>query len=393
MNTSQIEAQFLSLFERVRINPPRDPIAAERGRRQFLKRVEALRPSRAFIILPRWSARRPAWAIASVLLASALLLSGIGVARAASGALPNQALYSVKTALEDLQIALSADDATEAYLLLQFSQRRIDEITELIRQRQFEQIAIPTGHYQNELSQLSAIIAGLMETDEPRAEQLSALFTEKLIEYERTLSLLLQTLTPVESRDVEMALRFSAETLASSAISDGGQITEIEPNHGAQGQTLTLEINGEGTRFSSSSAVNFGPGVTINRIDVENDTRLVVNITIAENAPLGTQEVSITTGSLTIGGKSFEIDASTELDLSADEELVDPDLENGVQEDEGEGEQVEDEQEEDGEGDEEMDNELEGDDGGVTDDELDDGDDNGEETSGDEESDEADEEE
>ena len=393
MNTSQIEAQFLNLFDRVRISPPRDPIAAERGRRQFLKRVEALRPSRAFIVLPRWSARRPAWAIASVLLASALLLSGIGVARAASGALPNQALYSVKTAFEDLQIALSADDAAEAYLLLQFSQRRIDEITELIRQRQFEQISIPTGHYQSELSQLTAIIAGLTKTDEPRAEQLSALFAEKLIEYERTLSSLLQTLTPVESRDVEMALRFSAETLASSAIFDGGQITEIDPNHGAQGQTLTLEINGEGTRFSSSSTVNFGPGVTINWIDVESDTRLVINITIAENAPLGMQEVSVPMGSQTIGGVSFEIDDGTELDLSDDEELVDPDLDNDVQEDDGEGEQEEDEQEEDGEGEEEMNNELEGEDSGVTDDELDDGGDSGEQTRDDEESDEEDEEE
>lgn len=327
MNTLQGEAHILKLFERARVMPLRDPVAGEHGRRHFLKRAEALRPSGAFITLPGWGVRRPAWAIVSVLLAVSLLLSGIGIARAASNTLPNEFLYPIKIAVEDLQVAFSTDDLDKVHLLLEFSQRRIDEITALAGQQQPEAISISAGYYRDELSQITAIIVRLTETDEPQARELSSLFTDQLIKHENTLSSLSETVQDQNS-DIDEALNVSKKALSSEMLLEPvGRIKDMEPDRGKLGQTLTLQISGEGTQFSSLSLASFGTGVTVNWIYAQDNSHLVVNITITESAPLGWQEVHVTTGSLTWGGLYFDVEEGTDFDTS------DEDNENEVLED------------------------------------------------------------
>ncbi|MGA9533372.1 MAG: DUF5667 domain-containing protein [Anaerolineales bacterium] len=112
--------------------PSQTYVAATRTR--VLNRVKARvtrsrrRPSAA--PSRRWlsSLRRPAFALASLVLALALLLTGTGVAYAASGSLPGDPLYGVKLGLEKARLALTFQERSRVQLLNQFTNRRLMEL-------------------------------------------------------------------------------------------------------------------------------------------------------------------------------------------------------------------------------------------------------------------------
>ena len=70
-------------------------------------------------------------------------------------------------------------------------------------------------------------------------------------------------------------------------------ITSISPTQAAQGQTITVTING--TYFTGATAVGFGAGTTMNSVAVVSDTQLTASITIAADATVGAKDVSVTT--------------------------------------------------------------------------------------------------
>src|SRR6185503_18066614 len=70
------------------------------------------------------------------------------------------------------------------------------------------------------------------------------------------------------------------------------------PIQGAQGQTLDVLISGQNTHFvNGSSAVTFGPGVTVNSLTVLSSVSARANITINSAATIGFRDVQVTTGS------------------------------------------------------------------------------------------------
>ncbi len=71
-------------------------------------------------------------------------------------------------------------------------------------------------------------------------------------------------------------------------------ITSVEPDSGNQGETLENVII-TGANFTGATAVSFGANITINSYTIDSDTQVTANITIAENANLGTRNVSVTT--------------------------------------------------------------------------------------------------
>ena len=70
-------------------------------------------------------------------------------------------------------------------------------------------------------------------------------------------------------------------------------LTAVNPNSGAQGQTLASVIL-TGSNFSSGATCNFGAGITVNSCAFNSSTQLTVNLTIAANATVGTRNVSVT---------------------------------------------------------------------------------------------------
>ncbi len=86
--------------------------------------------------------------------------------------------------------------------------------------------------------------------------------------------------------------------VASSTESGEPEIEDIEPDEGKQGQTLDVLITGENTHFNAASEVSFSPpdGITITSdITVTSATTLTMTITIADDAPVGKRDVTVTT--------------------------------------------------------------------------------------------------
>ena len=67
------------------------------------------------------------------------------------------------------------------------------------------------------------------------------------------------------------------------------------PDHGGQGETLTVTISTTGSSFTEGSKLNFGPDITVLANNVVNPTTLQAHIEIAPGAPIGGRRVWIAT--------------------------------------------------------------------------------------------------
>jgi hypothetical protein len=121
--------------------PEREPARIEAGREKFLimarKTIPAVsKPPKSRLI--GWTnifkkERSPMLTLARIVLLAAFALGGTGVtAYAAQESLPDQALYPVKTWIEDVRLSLTKDPQTDFYLLEGFVEERIEEIEALV---------------------------------------------------------------------------------------------------------------------------------------------------------------------------------------------------------------------------------------------------------------------
>src|SRR4029077_14993300 len=70
-------------------------------------------------------------------------------------------------------------------------------------------------------------------------------------------------------------------------------VTSVNPNSGAQGQSL-LSVIVTGSNFQSGATCNFGAGITVNSCTFNSAIQLTANITITSTATVGTRNVTVT---------------------------------------------------------------------------------------------------
>src|SRR5436309_15496999 len=70
-------------------------------------------------------------------------------------------------------------------------------------------------------------------------------------------------------------------------------VSAITPLGVFTGRDFEIQVSGNNTKWSSSTAVNFGQGITVNKVVAASDTSLVVQVSVAANATLGTRDVTI----------------------------------------------------------------------------------------------------
>jgi hypothetical protein len=141
-----LEPPLKDWFALLRPIPPRDPVAAARGKENFMVQVRSLpapvsksdgvrhiRWIDSIRQLIRNKEYSPMYvAFTSIVLAISLLFGGAGATvYAAQDSLPNQALYGVKTFSEDLTRSLSLRNQLRLQLELDYASRRVDEMASL----------------------------------------------------------------------------------------------------------------------------------------------------------------------------------------------------------------------------------------------------------------------
>jgi hypothetical protein len=114
--------------------------------RSALQETE-LKRSRPLLGWPRW-----ATAVAIVLI---LIIIGGGTVVAAGYSMPDQPLYRVKLATEQVRLALTRSDIGKAQLSAELADRRVTEIIYLANQDKAGQIELTTQRLDNHLAQLA----------------------------------------------------------------------------------------------------------------------------------------------------------------------------------------------------------------------------------------------
>lgn len=145
-----LDTDIVQRLESIRLVTPRDPHKADLVRSHYLAQVKAIRQVRTgpavamtpFQRLNKWIQsinvrpliRKERFSmlatLATMIVVISLIFGGAGVTvYAAQDSLPTQALYAIKTLTEDVQLRLVSDPQDRIELLLQFTDRRIAEIT------------------------------------------------------------------------------------------------------------------------------------------------------------------------------------------------------------------------------------------------------------------------
>lgn len=140
----KIDPQLESLLDELRDVPARDPRRAARGRAQFLSLAVSAReetvsrnPIRR---LKEWLDNtkqkkekfRMSTLVTVLTILTLLAGGGAGIVYAAQDSLPTDTLYPVKLYSEEFRMNMAGDPAEELALMLQFAQRRGDEIEQMM---------------------------------------------------------------------------------------------------------------------------------------------------------------------------------------------------------------------------------------------------------------------
>jgi len=142
-----------------------------RARYQLHAALREMESKKSRSFLWKWS---PRWATALVAVLVLLMASG-GTAAAASGSMPDEPLYPVKLAVEQVQLALTPSSLGKAELYAKLADRRVLEIVEMAAKGKPEKMGLAVRNLDTSLNNIAAFSAvrlgGDVVTAPPKVSQ------------------------------------------------------------------------------------------------------------------------------------------------------------------------------------------------------------------------------
>ena len=246
MKDSQIDPQLEAMLESLRQVPPRDPLAAEAAKVRYLAELEQLELPTA---QPWWrrlagflpglqlsqeakvmtGTKMVVYAALALFLVVLMLTGGaVATAYAAQSALPGDALYFVKTGMENTRIRLAGDAAAQAQLHLEFAEERLDEIERLIDQKRYDDIAQATQALELNIQQAIEAFQIASQGDPKLAADLAGRIAEALARYADALSVMLAQVPEAVRPQMERALSLSSSGRAVEGLVEFTGVVESQ---------------------------------------------------------------------------------------------------------------------------------------------------------------------
>ena len=142
-----------------------------------------------------------------VSLIAVLLLGSVGATSvAAKSAIPGDALYSLKTTVEQTQLKLSKDAANRAQLKISFAEERLEEISKLVEEGRYLEIQETVLAFESAINGALFELESVTKTDPTRAAQLATEITNALSKYAVVLTSLASSVPEVIQAEVNRAL-------------------------------------------------------------------------------------------------------------------------------------------------------------------------------------------
>lgn len=135
--------------------------------------------------------RRPQLAPAWVSLAAALIvcLAAGGVVRAADATVPGDALYGVKTTIEDLRLSVTPAEGDVA-LHARFAQRRLDELSTLVAAGRYDDAPVAIAGYGEQVNGALSSLTNVGAADQPHRARLALELENALVRQSEALNAL-----------------------------------------------------------------------------------------------------------------------------------------------------------------------------------------------------------
>ena len=233
---NKLEPRLQQMLNAYGVTSIRDPKAARRNQERFVAILNIIfeeqlvtQPSMELHSLPTWSSsfnqlrerfantirrRSILVGLAVLIVLGMFLFGGMGItADAASSSLPGDALYSLKTTMENVQANLVIDSATDARLYMEFAGRRLLEIQSLIDEGRYTDIAQASTEFDRDVQRALSAIESLSLSDAAQSIALSEEIAAVLRSYGDILSQMLASLPG----DVQPVVQSAINTAQSAA--------------------------------------------------------------------------------------------------------------------------------------------------------------------------------
>lgn len=220
---------LLDVAERVRAElAPAEPDRAfvQASRSRVLDRARVAARGRRPVLRPGPPIWRPAYALA-ILLLLGLLMGGAGVVQASAGALPGDALYDVKRAVEETQLVLTWSAPGDAGLMERFAEERLAEASAMAAAGRSDAVETALAGYDEMIDRLTVLAeeSGIKEGP-GSADQLQA-------DLERHIEVLegVRSHSPAVSREhIDKAIEHSRHNQAvMEQLESGGNPSDLAP--------------------------------------------------------------------------------------------------------------------------------------------------------------------
>jgi hypothetical protein len=281
MRNKEIDPRTEKALEELKPIPPRNPVAAYRGKANFLKQAAGMRAAvsrkqearhngRINTIFPAFprKERPPVFnTLVAIVIALTVFLSGTATTVYASqDSLPDQALYPVKIWSEDTILSLTDSPQVQINYNLDFTDRRITEMTRLLSTGSLIPEKVVT-RLQNELDQALEIATGM--EDLQMLLQLEQIRQRAEVQLQETESLMSGSPQTAQSVLLQVRARIQeqAQLAALGEVDPQGfrlQVRQRLQYHGGSGAQTPMPGNGsqqpDATSVPGGSGNGAGPG-------------------------------------------------------------------------------------------------------------------------------------
>jgi uncharacterized membrane protein YgcG len=157
-----------------------------------------------------------------ILLVAVLVFGGAGItAAAAQSAIPGDALYTVKTSIEQTRLSLAQDAGDRAQMKMAFAQRRLEEIAVLVEEGRYRDVGEAVLSFEADIHSAILELETVSRADPARAAGIALEITEALTRYAKTLSVM--TASVPESVRPEVARALDTTQIAGSLELPSGE--------------------------------------------------------------------------------------------------------------------------------------------------------------------------
>ena len=181
--------------------------------------------------------------IALALVIGALLIGGVNITRAAAlVAIPGDALYPVKTAIEQTRLTLAQDAGDRAQMKISFADQRLEEIAALIESGRYHLVGEAVLAFEKDINGAILELETIAGIDPAQASRIALEITAALTRYAQTLSVMASNAPDSVRQEVTRALD-------TAQIAAGLELPE-------SGQSLDGNVNGDDSANSNGDDDN-----------------------------------------------------------------------------------------------------------------------------------------